>query len=470
MVAEDDCIIKIFTRINRGERNEKTNLRSFVAFAFSTTLLSCGEKPITLTADSMVLRVCADSVDQGYLEPAFAEFTKQTGVKIVYEWLPVDPIVGDEKTEPANKETREACFQRLHTEIAAGNGPDVFVLSLFTGVEPLFPDMMKTMRSGTFLDLDPLLDKKEGNLAALNENLLPAGQVKDAHYLLPLSYQVDGVLLCDTPEKNKTLAAQLEGATLLQYLTLLDAGKPVNAPVGIWWQNLINSKNPPMNYDTKQVNLRTSPMPELLNRSVARRMAHAAQTLQATTTSEEFLNSMACNTTGGNTFIVGAANMLDAIATRLMSGTGTLFVPTPNVDGEIYATLSSVAAIGAKSKKVPQAQELLDYLLSEKFQAIDTKQPTTQVAFPARKGLLSARFQMQPIISTLDDIPYTLLSEETLASFTSLEDKIDSAFLLQKPTAEMIDFYVEYMDKSGGQLQDAAIKAIETKLKSYLSE
>lgn len=443
-------------------------------------LLSCGEKATesksnavaATDAETVVLRVCAESIDKSYLEPIFDDFSKQFEVELVCDWVPPPPVPGITQTGLDKVENRAACLQRLRTEIPAGKGPDVFVLSLMNGDEPILPDMMKAMRNGVFLDLNPLLAEKESNFSSIQENLLPAGQVAGRQYLLPLTYCVDGILLCDTPENNQALAARLEGTTLQEFLAVLE---PLQSPeagrVGIWWKNLCNRKEPAINYDTMQVDLFAPPIPELLRRAAAYQAKEAQQSSSPTSISDLY-DSLACNKAGGHPYLIGSADTLELTATWLMEGTGTLFVPTPNADGEVYAALAGVGAIGAECKNLPQAQALLNFLLAEQRQLDGKKQwkNTGISGFPARKGLLPALFETPPADANRSDLPSTLLSGETLASFTSLEEKITGSFLLQKLPKEVHAFAVGCMEKSGEQLQDADIEAIQTKLELYLSE
>lgn len=120
---------------------------------------------------------------------------------------------------PTDTEEREVYLRQLHTQIMAGGGPDVYLLptgeTVMTDVpgesaflraaieyeiEPLFKDVVQTMLNGTFTDISSYYDKDEElHKEGLRKEIMDAGLVKEARYVLPLRYNMP-VLFADRTE------------------------------------------------------------------------------------------------------------------------------------------------------------------------------------------------------------------------------------------------------------------------------
>ena len=111
-----------------------------------------------------------------------------TGVETDYEFLVL----------PSNSEDREPELTRIRTEIMAGEGPDAFILSpTIPGtvtdsgdtVEPLFPNVEKSMYSHLFLDLEDMVQQSEVvDLKSCNQTVMDVGVTGDGRFLLPVMY------------------------------------------------------------------------------------------------------------------------------------------------------------------------------------------------------------------------------------------------------------------------------------------
>ena len=84
----------------------------------------------------------------------------------------------------------EPVYQSLRDDLRVGVGPDLVLFD-----EAVFPDVNKTILSGTFLELNKLIeDDPEFDLADFSEPVLKAGQVQGEQRVFPLYYDI-GVLL-----------------------------------------------------------------------------------------------------------------------------------------------------------------------------------------------------------------------------------------------------------------------------------
>lgn len=81
---------------------------------------------------------------------------------------------------------------RLLTELMAGEGPDVIVLSPSTKKGSItIETMRKLVESGVFCDLEPYISKDESiNLSEYNETVLNSGVINGKRYFIPIAYDV----------------------------------------------------------------------------------------------------------------------------------------------------------------------------------------------------------------------------------------------------------------------------------------
>lgn len=106
---------------------------------------------------------------------------------------------------PEDTEDREPELTRLRTEIMAGKGPDAFVLnSPIPGtvtnsgeiLEPLFPNVEKSMYSHLFLDVEEMVQNSEiVALDSCNQTVMDVGVTGDGRFLLPLTYTFSGIMV-----------------------------------------------------------------------------------------------------------------------------------------------------------------------------------------------------------------------------------------------------------------------------------
>ncbi|HOM02960.1 MAG TPA: extracellular solute-binding protein [Acetivibrio sp.] len=81
---------------------------------------------------------------------------------------------------------------RLLTELMAGEGPDVIVLSPSTKKGSItIETMRKLVESGALCDLEPYISKdEEMNLSEYNETVLNSGVINGKRYFIPIAYDV----------------------------------------------------------------------------------------------------------------------------------------------------------------------------------------------------------------------------------------------------------------------------------------
>ena len=120
---------------------------------------------------------------------------------------------------PLEDDEREIRLKQLRAQIMAGKGPDVYLLPtspvlttsipyystswkfVTTEVEPLFRDVTQAMHSGMFADVSSYYDADAAlNAEGLHPDVMNAGVIGSARYVLPLRYTMP--VLLTKEEKN----------------------------------------------------------------------------------------------------------------------------------------------------------------------------------------------------------------------------------------------------------------------------
>lgn len=124
---------------------------------------------------------------------------------------------------PTDTTERSIYLKQLRTQIMAGNGPDVYLLptgsELITDsrmkqntdritVEPLFSDIEQAMYAGMFWDLQDYYEADTAlNTEGLQQDVMDAGVVDEARYVLPLRYTMPVLLVNRDSQITKSLEA-----------------------------------------------------------------------------------------------------------------------------------------------------------------------------------------------------------------------------------------------------------------------
>lgn len=438
--------------------------KSMLIAAFLLTIFMVGCSNTSLTpdfAESKALVICADGINQNALQYVFDVFEEEHNIEVICNWIPA-PYETNGVDAKSNIEERNSYIQRIKTEIMAGQGPDIYVIPVYGTAQDVFPDVSKAMRNGVFRPLGTL---EQSNISQLQAALKSVGQMEGTQYILPLSYQVDGVLLCDSPQKNRALYSTLDGLGTSDYFRTLDENYPEWGIEGIWWHNLTNNAIPLINYDTMKVDLLAQDMPELLRREVEVIQKNVDSPYQM----EYYEYGALAETEKGAPYIIGqAAGDLNNLAMTILSGEGTLFSAFPNADGEIYARVTGIAGISSSCDRIREAELFVDFLLDERWQKNFNGTGTSVLSgLPARMGYSKKIFENQNL-QTLNNLQCVPLSGETLESFADLEKKVAGAYFPVIPEA-----VIQMIDETASENSTITIDIIKKAndvLERYLSE
>lgn len=175
--------------------NSKRLITAALLLCFIAVLLTgcnLGKGPSTFSSaasgdEAVILRVAIEDSLYDYIQVLQRSFSlTHENVEIVIERIP-------------EEEGREEVLQRLRAELMIGEGPDILVLPVLPAgfkysaeyFEPLIPDVQLGMRNGLFLDISTYYDADADlDKAALNQDIMDAGLLGDARYVLPLFYDL----------------------------------------------------------------------------------------------------------------------------------------------------------------------------------------------------------------------------------------------------------------------------------------
>ncbi|MDR1588963.1 MAG: ABC transporter permease subunit [Oscillospiraceae bacterium] len=148
--------------------------------------------------------ICIDASEKLQYSGALSDFEQENpGIEVVYEIIP------DHATPGYKPEDREMAISRLRTALMAGSGPDLFILRTNylisfsnTLTDNMLPDIEKNMSNGMFCDLTPLFEQAGIHLDDYIAPVMERGRTDGRQYIVPLAYDVQGVLTNDITRRT----------------------------------------------------------------------------------------------------------------------------------------------------------------------------------------------------------------------------------------------------------------------------
>lgn len=304
----------------------------------------------------------------------------------------------------SNYEAREAEITRLETEILAGGGPDVFLFGgRFTGCN-LFPDLQKAMRNGAFAECGRLLAEWGTDLEGDDfwPAVMRAGRVGQAQYLVPLAFDVTVGLAEAETLRQSGFDSELAGRGVPAFIKQITLAYHRNPGCSTFYscELTTNMALELLDYDTGRVLLSDPQVQQLLELDRACGVAPWNQGQEAFQAEynrqyeESFDVQEAKRLAAGQRLmdLCGFSSLCE-IAWQLAAQTGEpVFLPLPNENGGVTASVQSYAAIGANTQNPQAAAALIAFLLREEWQNLMAA-PVGLTALPVRKSSLRAGVQ-----------------------------------------------------------------------------
>lgn len=306
--------------------------------------------------DTGPLRICIDIpvpeeffAAESYVENFLSNAKDYGAIKSV-EDIEIEIVPNGEEAE----EERKGVLTRLRTEIASGEGPDIFLIGSTIGAfeeNPLFRYPERAIAQKRFLKLDGYIDNAQFmEWDKLFPPIMDAGKTEDGQFLLPMAYTFH-VTIYNTPDTPMGLTPETTWKDMLESPDLLvqyggDLREPgfTNRLTSLLGRvtdkqgdALTLSKEQLEDVYKTGLNQFNSPMPEAL---------------------PEY-----CQADLTVAFDNGFAGYPEGLRQWNMK-----MVPMCSLNGGVTATVTSFCGINANTKRPEEAFALLDLLLSREFQ------------------------------------------------------------------------------------------------------
>lgn len=290
---------------------------------------------------------------------------------------------------PINAEEREIRLKQLQAQIMAGKGPDIYLLptgnELMTDagritVDPLFQDAVQSMYNGVFADISKYYDGDDTlGKDALASQIMDAGMIGGARYVLPLRYNIPLVFTESSRWSEYGLNQEIfdSGVTAIAEAAL-DSGDAF----------LIGYIAPPTNLSLMS-DLFDYEKGELLVtvQEIREYMRLYQQRIAAVYASEEYMASYweyywkynnpaagyiwfgTCWINEGLPACTGSLNtVMDHLAISCILGQDISVLPLRAADGSVNAEVTYYGAVGSSCEDPELAYELLRLFLAEEYQ------------------------------------------------------------------------------------------------------
>ena len=371
------------------------------------------------------------------------------------------------------KEELPAIYDQVRSELIAGKGPDLIIFGTdeISG-ERFFPDVYKSMASGVFTDLAPLIAADENyEPEHLNQTVIAAGKLGERQYVMPLFYHFETLTA-----SSQTLAA--EGFDAAKRNTCTDfyseaaryaAAKGARARKvfatpgeGMHFPELLHTN--PIDYANQTAKLDT-PSFQQLQEAYRELYENDLRTPTAAGTSAiERLGEQ-----GDSLFVKGETLKLDMIecARLLAAGSDPVFFPMRDDEGKIAAQVTVAAGINDASRNKQNAYNFLKELLGRSVQNDDSLQPD----FPVRDSLYSAYdkiYWMQIAIADNIQSKYGELPDEFYEEVKSWMDEIGPVSFETDLPEKLYSYFEPYY--KGSKPYEDCLKDAEAKLRIYVAE
>ncbi len=280
---------------------------------------------------------------------------------------------------PTEEAERAARLDEIHSLIAEGKGPDIYLLPTrdvltlehptkytYKKVSPLFPDVNIAMRKGVFWDISGWYNKDRIlNKGNLNQTVMDAGVVDEARYVLPLRYNVPVMYaLGDYFQENG-----------------IDTGL-FRSGIGAWMEYVTQKADPVLACSAEYISTRAfSDLIDydnnevILTRETAKRYLQLLQSVQSLIGEEARHRS----STDILPYIFGSWTPFPAQNGALSAAMGYAAVakaeseklsiyPLSTMEGDYIATVEYYAAVGADCDAPELAYEFIRLFLQEESQ------------------------------------------------------------------------------------------------------
>ncbi|WP_322169894.1 ABC transporter substrate-binding protein [Acutalibacter caecimuris] len=263
---------------------------------------------------------------------------------------------------------RETAITRLRTEIMAGDGPDLFIISScywWDGESPddipLFPMPEKSMYNGLFMPLDKYMEKaKFAQWGDFNQTVMEVGQTDKGQVLVPLSYTFPVTCFRRTeanhePSKDLTWDDMLaDGSLIMKAAAVLQGGSDENQIGGFGNPNFDAVFGKVADYKAEELLFTQEEFAEYAYKQLELYKEESWAGLEQL---PEYFHTYA------RPWYYTYGDRMGGVPPYIRSGEDLTVIPQYNKDGGVTATVFHYACVNAGSKRGEDAFFVLDYLL-----------------------------------------------------------------------------------------------------------
>ncbi len=292
---------------------------------------------------------------------------------------------------PTEEQKRASYLQQLRTQILQGGGPDCYLLPTdntlimdepaqytYVEVEPLFSDVQLAMQNGLFYNIADLYDRDDTlGKEALNPQIMAAGTLGEKRYVLPLRYDLPVIFA----KESALQAAGIDPAILQKDLgAIMEAVCQREDPIlaGGLFQESFSVFTDFFNYETGEVELQEQTLTAYFR--IYQQLKALRETLQEDIYVEKLhIPSYIShaydpkNTSGYDLryyplWIGTMQDAFDYLPMAQYENTELQAVPMRSIGGDVVATVTYYAAVGAGCKDPNLAYDFLRQFLLETSQ------------------------------------------------------------------------------------------------------
>lgn len=263
---------------------------------------------------------------------------------------------------------RETAITRLRTEIMAGEGPDLFIVSTsywWDGESPedgpLFPIPEKAMANGLFMPLDKYMEKAQfAQWDDFNQTVMEVGRTEKGQMLVPLSYTFP--ITCfrqteaaHTPSKDLTWDDMLTDESLvMKAAAVLQGGSETNMIHGMGNPNFDAVFGKIADYQAEELTFSEEELMEAVHKQLE---LYDEEGWKELAQLPEYFHSYAfpCFYTDGES--------MGNVPPSIRKSEDLTVIPHYNKNGGVTATVFHYACVNAKTRRGEDAFFVLDYLL-----------------------------------------------------------------------------------------------------------
>lgn len=345
----------------------KKFIAAMISIALACAFLSgCGAKP---EAPAELWVITEETTEDGmnYVAEKLAErFAEENpGSSIRLDILP---------TEEA---AREACLDSLRVKIAAGDGPDVYLLPSaarlttetpkkysYYVLDSLFPDVQTTMGNRQFADLSTYYDQDtELNRDGLLGTVMDAGTLDGKRYILPLRFNMMTYFLLPELLEKTAVSQELFEQDLGTCLSAVSASEDPDLMAGFFYSRPEYFFSDVIDYGASEVRIDREAL--LRYAREEKRMSEKLGTLDPRCRISVYAKH---NYTPRPASIQPLANCLDAMAISSVENMDACFLPLRSMEGTVSASVTYYAAVDGSCATPELAYRFIRLFLTEDAQ------------------------------------------------------------------------------------------------------